>query len=1025
MKGDFTRNTFRAAQRYSGVRLQQGRVQLDADHNEQVDIVNHAARATGADVVGRSGGPLHGAGFALAVADGKLFIGKGRYYVDGILCDNSAQGDPASDRVAFEQQPDLPGVALPAADGFHLAYLDVWERLVTAVEDPELREPALGGPDTAVRTKMVAQVKLLPVPGVTALDCDSDVPAWNSLTSDAGRGRLRARVKPQDEAGECSIAAATGYRGLENQLYRVEVHAGGPLGTASFKWSRDNGSVLAAWAELDGARLTLRSPGRDQALGFAGADLIEVHDDHEELQSAPGRLLTVVEADGTALSIEAADAAGLQRPPDDRHPKVRRWDGQGKIAQPAGEGFLDLEDGIQIRFEAGEYRTGDYWLIPARVATADIEWAGAPDAPDAVLPHGVRHHYDRLAVLERRNGKWTLKQDCRRLFPALVDWMDIFKAEHGCCEVTVGKGGRFPSLDVAVVALLQGRPAADLSLCLLPGDHELKELTVAAGPGVHLSIRGCGTAARLRVGPGRIQFRGLGFLQLQDLHVSTDPAAGGLLIEDCTQVVLEGSVITGSGDKTGAVTIGGARRLRISDCVLEAARKESLELAAAVFANSGVAANPFAEAERAGFEAATQQAAGELARLDAARRAAVAGKLKSAAIAQRQRLSQSESMAWSRLEELLRQQRPAQPFEVAAALQDVRDAALYNHPGRALLLLDAEGAVSVEGSQLLGLLALYGEPAAATLTEAQAVEISQLIDSQALVIRESPGVLQMHGCRVGRIVAGERVLAELLDAVKANHGYLTRVFRRAHLSDNFFEATGQQFIAQGLSLQGNSFGVTELASFATWTPDVRFDLGALAAVMPLIGMRAEPAAAAEPAPLPAPEPAAPPPAGPGAVGGIAVAGAARVRPEFRLPSTAFLAAARMTPRPLIAPPAARIAGGPAPAPSPAPAPAPAAPAVAAAAAATAAPALRLRAAVDVPREALVTDLFRDHLILRRPGILLPMVADSWALAELATYVANHGIPEQPPAGGRLLNMARVSRVTANLLQVLAPEVAFD
>ena len=38
MKGDFTRDTFKKEKHYSGVRMQQGRVQVDADWNEQVDI---------------------------------------------------------------------------------------------------------------------------------------------------------------------------------------------------------------------------------------------------------------------------------------------------------------------------------------------------------------------------------------------------------------------------------------------------------------------------------------------------------------------------------------------------------------------------------------------------------------------------------------------------------------------------------------------------------------------------------------------------------------------------------------------------------------------------------------------------------------------------------------------------------------------------------------------------------------------------------------------------------------------------
>jgi hypothetical protein len=36
--------------------------------------------------------------------------------------------------------------------------------------------------------------------------------------------------------------------------------------------------------------------------------------------------------------------------------------------------WLDLEDGVQIQFsDGGEYLTGDYWLIPARVATGGDE----------------------------------------------------------------------------------------------------------------------------------------------------------------------------------------------------------------------------------------------------------------------------------------------------------------------------------------------------------------------------------------------------------------------------------------------------------------------------------------------------------------------------------------------------------------------------------------------------------------------------------------------------------------------------
>ena len=63
MKGDFTRSTFRPDKHYSGVRMQQGRVQLDADWNEQIDIAAHRAETETIDVIGGCGAPMHDAGF--------------------------------------------------------------------------------------------------------------------------------------------------------------------------------------------------------------------------------------------------------------------------------------------------------------------------------------------------------------------------------------------------------------------------------------------------------------------------------------------------------------------------------------------------------------------------------------------------------------------------------------------------------------------------------------------------------------------------------------------------------------------------------------------------------------------------------------------------------------------------------------------------------------------------------------------------------------------------------------------------
>src|SRR5262249_39756584 len=95
--------------------------------------------------------------------------------------------------------------------------------------------------------------------------------------------------------------------------------------------------------------------------------------------------------------------------------------------------WLDLEDGVQIQFEPPDtgqpltqYRTGDYWLIPARTATGDVEWPtdmGKDSQGNNVLAHlakppdGVAHHYAPLGVIGVvAQAPITHDGDCRKQF---------------------------------------------------------------------------------------------------------------------------------------------------------------------------------------------------------------------------------------------------------------------------------------------------------------------------------------------------------------------------------------------------------------------------------------------------------------------------------------------------------------------------------------------------------------------------------------------------------------------------------
>jgi hypothetical protein len=181
-------------------------------------------------------------------------------YVDGLLAENHglppygfdpllAESTGTKD-TPYDKQPYWPMPDPLTGGGPHLAYLDVWEREVTYLEDPDLVEVAVGV-DTTARWQTAWQVRLLPnIGNATCASDDDEIPGWlDTIRPSAGRLTTgTVAVSPDDDP--CELPPTGGYRGLENQTYRVEIHEGGAAGTATFKWSRDNGSVAIPVVEM-------------------------------------------------------------------------------------------------------------------------------------------------------------------------------------------------------------------------------------------------------------------------------------------------------------------------------------------------------------------------------------------------------------------------------------------------------------------------------------------------------------------------------------------------------------------------------------------------------------------------------------------------------------------------------------------------------------------------------------------------------------------------------------------------------
>ncbi|PVZ08207.1 DUF6519 domain-containing protein [Actinomycetospora cinnamomea] len=438
MYGDFSRLTFAAERGFSALWLQQGRVSVDADVNEQTAIMQHLVRTLAADLIGPYGGPGDAPGFGIAMTLDvggdldDLTIGAGHYYVDGVLCDN-----PNEKR--FLDQPHRAPGDLPDAVPL-LVYLRVFEQWVSSLDVPDIREIALGGPDTAGRTRVVWQVLVTdrtpgtddPLGDVSADDVRAAWADWAAALRPTGRLRAVAR-RPEPEPEPCRVRPESSYRGVENQLYRVEIHTGGTAKEATFKMSRENGSACYAIESRDGLEVTLRELGPDRRLGLDVGDWVEIVDDRLVHAGRPEALRRVAAVDRLDHRVTLAPppqnvaetATGADR---DAHPFLRRWDQRPRDedlgddgAVRVRDGWLALEDGIEVEFDPdATYRRGDYWLIPARVDDGDIEWPRDDGDPAFRRPFGVADHLAPLALITRDGQGDLTRTDLRSRFAPLA-----------------------------------------------------------------------------------------------------------------------------------------------------------------------------------------------------------------------------------------------------------------------------------------------------------------------------------------------------------------------------------------------------------------------------------------------------------------------------------------------------------------------------------------------------------------------------------------------------------------------------
>jgi hypothetical protein len=557
---------------YTGVVMQQGRVILDRDFNSVREILDWRIAREALDVVGPCGTPDDGFAIGLPLGSPPLWvpplplsppgleahdflIGPGTMYVGGERVVFPAREAERQIIYSYSDQPDVilrasgqPDLTLPdhlSPPLFHeLVYLHLAEQEISAVEDHDLLDAALGGPDTTQRLRLLRTVRRH---RVAFIDCDF---AWaeagahwqnqQGLTFDPHSMRLLPQARLQVgftqtrvEINLCDPVAAGGYLGAENQLIRIQIADPGILGQpshpAQLLWGYDNASFVYRVTDIDatGKRLQLNRDPPDAFHMPQTAQAVEVlrtaailGSEPDETDHTEKRMIVrcVAEATGFVTTLAqpydpSVNAKALvlhdTLPADYAHDPyplfVRIWQGLASI--PSSGGTAELTDpvsrattGLKVAVSAPAsipLTKGAFWMMGLRPSTPQGVY------PERLLtspqpPTGPRLWACPLAVIEWDAG---LAHDCRQTFENLVE---LTKRPLSCCTVSVhpdqlNKAATLQSvIDAAARRAAQARHPVPVTICLAPGTYDLDQPLRLDAQHARMVIQSCGGAATLK-----------------------------------------------------------------------------------------------------------------------------------------------------------------------------------------------------------------------------------------------------------------------------------------------------------------------------------------------------------------------------------------------------------------------------------------------------------------------------------------------------------------------------------------------
>lgn len=451
MGSDRARVSFDPKQQYRSVVMQQGRVTLEADWNEAQRITGEELRKETLDIIGPSGTPDDGYLVVVpATPTAPLFdfsVNPGTMYVGGLRCTLPEAVTYSKQTEWLDGGPEDPDwvklTALKSAPAANeLVSLFLREQEVSAVEDPDLKDVALGGPDTAQRTRLVQRiVRTASKGGDCASGLAGAVSHWKQqgLEFDPATMRLYSDARLQVGAADkvplpnpCQPQAQGGYVDPDNQLIRVQISSTDQqAGGLKFVWGFDDASFLYR-IDVDPnnpQNLLFESAPVDSSRQPVSGQTVEILREAVllpnggEIAALSGFVVTLDQNyDPDAQSVVLP--SGVSLPPDylPASPSasaplfLRVW--QNEQVFTPGTAVALGDTGLQVTLtteQGAPFHVGDYWMFAVRPATPQTVYPerywNAPQRPD-----GPRIWICPLAVIAWKGQTGTVVSDCRNQF---------------------------------------------------------------------------------------------------------------------------------------------------------------------------------------------------------------------------------------------------------------------------------------------------------------------------------------------------------------------------------------------------------------------------------------------------------------------------------------------------------------------------------------------------------------------------------------------------------------------------------